>query len=78
MGVVQHIDGGVVTSETGINEGCIECLEMLLEKAKNGEIVGIAAAVQHADGSTSAPGGGFVFNRRIVGELFILMQKLAG
>lgn len=78
MGAVHHIDVDAVTNEVGINEQCIECLEVMLEKARNGEIVGVVAAVQHADGSTSGPVGGFIHNSRIVGELFMRMHMMAG
>lgn len=78
MGSVHHIDGDEIVPQSGGNQECIECLERVLEKARNGEIVGVAMAAQYADGSTSGPAGGFLYNSRIVGELMIRVTKLSG
>lgn len=76
MGVVIDTDGNEVSSERGINETCVECLERLLSKAKDGEIVGVSVAIQYLDGSTSSTVGGYIYNRRIIGEMFTRMMML--
>lgn len=77
MGSVHHIGGDEILPASGVNQDCIECLERILEKARQGEIVGVAMAVQYADGSTSGPCSGFLFNSRVVGELMIRVTKLS-
>lgn len=76
MGNVQHISGNEIASDKGVNEFCIECLEQMLKQAKDGEIVGLVAAVQYADGSTAAQSGGFIYKSRIAGELTFHIQRL--
>ena len=78
MGSVHHIDGNEIVTAAGTNQDCIECLERILEKARNGEIVGVAMACQYADGSTSGPRAGFLYNARIVGEMMIAVTRLSG
>jgi hypothetical protein len=78
MGDVRYIDNGdTILTDQGRNEDCVEHLERLLEKARNGEIVGVAEAVQYADGSTGHGVGGFIHNQRIVGALMTRVVKLS-
>ena len=76
MGVIVYQDGSEVIGETGRNDDCVECLERLLEKALHGEVVGIAAAIQFADGSTSETRAGFLRTRATVGGLMFLANEI--
>lgn len=79
MGDVRYfLDATPIVNTSGINEDCVEQLEHILEKARNGEIVGIAGAVQYADGSTSGHRSGFLRIQAIVGALFCQMTSIAG
>lgn len=75
MGIVVHTDGDVMLNERNQNEGCIETLELLLKKAKDGEIVGIAASAQYADRSVAESVGGFIWNRPCIGSLMCLVAR---
>lgn len=77
MGKIHHIYGDEIKSSSGVNEICIEGLESLLEKARNGEVVGVSIAAQHPDGSTTGYCSGFLYNARIVGELMIQVTRLS-
>jgi hypothetical protein len=77
MGELVHIDGETIASSSGENEECILRLEELLDKAKNGEVVGIVCAVQYADGAHGCAEGGFVYDVRMAGELFCAATRLA-
>lgn len=77
MGSVHHIDGDEIVTQEGVNHECVACLERALEKARDGEIVGVAMALQYADGSTSGPMGGFIYNSRIIGELMLRVMRLS-
>lgn len=78
MGDVRYfLDASPIINTSGINEGCVEQLERLLQKAKDGEIVGIAGSVQYADGSTSGHRAGFLRTQAIVGALFCQATDMA-
>lgn len=76
MGVVQSINGCEIQQDNGVNADCIETLESLLGMARAGDVVGVAFAAQHADGSTTGNIGGFVRQSRIVGELMFCISRL--
>lgn len=76
MGEVVYTGGGQVLADRGHNEDCVECLEMLLAKAKDGEICGVAVAIQYTDRSNSEATGGFLWNRSVIGSLYCLIQRL--
>ncbi len=71
------MNGLSIIGERGANEDAISCIEKLLQKAKDGEIVGIAAAVQFADGSVSSPCGGFSRDTSMVGALMHHVVRLS-
>lgn len=75
MGAVICTDGDVMLNERNQNEDCIETLELLLQKAKDGEIVGIAASAQYADRSVAESVGGFIWNRPCIGSLMCLVAR---
>ena len=62
---------------SGKNPDCVEQLERLLQKARDGEVVGIAGAVQFKDGSTSTHRSGFIYNQRIIGALFQMATNIS-
>ncbi|QIB38137.1 hypothetical protein G3A56_09160 [Rhizobium oryzihabitans] len=76
MGEVVYKDGDRILSERGQNQDCIECLEGLLEKAKGGEICGVAVAIQYSDRSTGETVAGFIWNRCVIGSLAFLTKRL--
>lgn len=77
MGEVVYKDGDRILSERGQNEDCIACLEGLLRKARDGEICGVAVAVQYSDRSNSETVAGFVWNRSLIGSLTYLIKRLS-
>lgn len=77
MGEVRYFDGGTMLNERGYNENCVKFLEELLQKAKDGEIVGICVGMQYADGSNGATGAGFVYNQRMIGSLMSEIMRLS-
>lgn len=77
MGEVVATSGARITNDRGVNEDAIGCLERLLDKAKNGEIVGVVAAVQYADGSVGSPRGGFCHEMTMTGALMVHVVSMA-
>ena len=77
MGEVSYIEGGVILTERNQNDKCVELLESLLQKAKDGEVIGINVAIQYADGSNGSTGAGFIYNNRQMGALMTEVFKLA-
>lgn len=59
----------------GPNTDLVEVLEDLLERAKGGEIVGIAGAILYRDEATGTCVAG-ISMRSLLGTLFILQHKL--
>lgn len=79
MGEVVYKDGSsIVVSERGQNDECITCLRELLDKAENGEVTGVAVAVQYTDRSVGETIGGFIYNRPLAGALMALVMRLIG
>lgn len=76
MGEVVYKDGGRILSERSQNEDCVTCLEGLLQKARDGEVCGVAVAVQYSDRSNGETVGGFIWNRPMVGSLHFLINRL--
>ena len=76
MGEVLYTDGERILSERGRNQDCVECLEGLLKKAKDGEICGVAVAIQYIDRSNSETVAGFLWNRSVIGSLHYLMRQI--
>ncbi|MDW9528076.1 hypothetical protein RWE87_04940 [Sinorhizobium meliloti] len=77
MGEVVYKDGDRILSERGQNEDCIASLEGLLQKARDGEICGVAVAVQYSDRSNGETVAGFVWNRSLIGSLTYLIKRLS-
>ena len=75
-GIVTSLSGSSVINERGVNDNCVEQLERLLQKARDGEIVGVASAIQYADGSTSWCKAGFLWTNSVIGSLTILVHRL--
>lgn len=76
MGEVVYTTGDRILTERGQNEDCVESLEGLLQKAKDGEICGVAVAIQYTDRSNSEMTAGFLWNRSVIGSLHYLMRHL--
>lgn len=76
MGEVVGAHGGLVLSERGQNEDCITCLEGLLQKARDGEICGVAVAIQYSDRSNGESVGGFIWHRGAIGSMHYLIKRL--
>ena len=76
MGEVVYKDGNRILSESGQNQDCVACLEGLLQKAKDGEICGVAVAIQYSDRSSGETVAGFVWHRCVVGSLTFLIKRL--
>ncbi|NSY17256.1 hypothetical protein [Neorhizobium sp. AL 9.2.2] len=76
MGAVIYTDGNTMLSDQGTNEDTVEFLERLLQKAKDGEIVGVCAAVQYADRSTGDGNAGFFWNAPMIGGLTKIIHRL--
>jgi len=66
MSDVFPIHGGVTHRKA--NALTVEALERLLEKAKSGEIIGVAAAFVYGDFSASFMSGG-VMNNALIGSI---------
>ena len=69
-------NSNVVEVKKTPNETLVEYLESIIEEAKTGEIVGVAIAMRHQDGSTSncfvkGPAG-----IALIGELELLKVEL--
>lgn len=77
MGEVRYIADEKMLSDAGVNEECIDMFEGLLRKARDGEVIGAAIALQFADGSTSSACCGFLFNQRVVGALMAHVVRLS-
>lgn len=76
MGEVLYKDGDRILSPRGQNDDCVACLEGLLQKARDGEVCGVAVAIQYSDRSNGETVGGFVWNRPIIGSMQFLMKRL--
>jgi hypothetical protein len=77
MGEVRYFHDETILTDKGVNDDCVGYLEGLLDKARNGEVVGVAVAIQFADGSTASTASGFIFNQRVVGALMTQVVKLS-
>lgn len=75
MGEVISKDGATMLNERGQNDDCVETLERLLQKAKDGEIVGVAVSVQYADRAVGESIGGFIWNRPCIGSLMCMVAR---
>jgi hypothetical protein len=60
-----------------MNEELVKLLENLLARAKTGEVVGIAAAVQLDDGGATSPYAGALREGIIVGRLMRHVVRLS-
>lgn len=76
MGEVVFTNGDRILTERSQNEDCVSCLEGLLQKAKDGEICGVAVAIQYTDRSNGESVAGFLWNRSVVGSLHYLMRRI--
>lgn len=76
MAKVVYTNGDEIIGDRGHNENCVKSLENLLQKAKDGEIVGFSAALQYADQATGTASAGFTWNSAMIGCLMILVNRL--
>lgn len=76
MGDVVYTNGDQVLTERGENKDCVAYLERLLQKAKDGEICGVAVAIQYTDRSNGEATAGFLWNRNVVGSLHYLIKDV--
>lgn len=67
--VVYFSNKDVMKDASNQNAACVAALEELLQKAKDGEVVGIAYAVQYQDRSAGNAAAGFLFDTQIIGCL---------
>lgn len=76
MGEVRWFTDEVILDERGQNEELVKTLEEMLQKAKDGEITGMNAGIQYADGSNGSFGSGFVKNQGMIGALMTQVFRL--
>lgn len=58
-----------------VNADVVETLEKLLDRARSGEVIGIAYAVQHPERMTSYWRAGFC-SRAILGAMLLLQHEM--
>lgn len=75
MSNVESLFGGP-TGEREVSETAVRVLTDLLEMAKSGEILGVAAAYVHADGSAAFHIGGNVGGFSLVGAVNVALAEL--
>lgn len=73
---VVSIQGDEVRSERGTNKDALASLASVMKMAKSGEVVGVAIAIQFADGSSGTNIGGFLRHYPVVGALEDMKRKL--
>ncbi len=73
---VVSINGGPILAPYEPRPDVVKALEEALEKARSGEIIGVAAAFVHGDDCTSMAMCGRV-TRAMMGALHILLSDLA-
>lgn len=75
---VVRLHGGSAVFQPGTpDEIVVKLAEDLLERARAGEIVGVAIATEFHDGGTGDRRAG-TLSRGVVGRLFSLMQRITG
>lgn len=74
-GDVESLFGGP-TGEREVSSACVEGLEYLLERARNGEVIGFAASFLHADGTANYCACGHVGGYSMLGALEIVRCEL--
>lgn len=67
---------GQPVEEREPNENCIKTLEIALERAKAGEVVGVVIVEQHYDSAASYLFGGFVSSYSTLGALTRVTYEL--
>ena len=77
MTSVSYITGDEIVGEMDRNERCVEALERTVQKAKDGEIIGVVVVAQYRDGSNSGFEAGFLYNNRVVGSLMRLVTAIS-
>lgn len=70
--------GGPVIDPRVPEEETIAALEALLERARAGEIQGIAAVVSYHDGAAGQHVCGHVVTSRILGEIQVMSGRITG
>jgi hypothetical protein len=73
---VQPLFGGVVPGMGTPNEGCIDVLEGLLERARAGELVGVVCAATHSDNMASYVLAGMIGPYSLLGALELAKADL--
>ena len=76
MSTVIGIHGNKVLHSKEPNEETVKCLEYLLEQAKSGEIVGVAAITCFYDDCSGEHAAGQILSYRSIGSLDCLKHKL--
>lgn len=76
MSSVTPLKPGLVPHEKQPDPDCVKAAEMLLERAKAGEIVGVSIVATYSDGAATFWSGGFVGGFSALGALACLQQEL--
>jgi len=74
MSNVTSLNGGP-TREQKPDPECVEAVERLLERAKSGDVIGVAFVVGHYDGDNGAGWAGSVGGWGMIGALQCLIAK---
>lgn len=77
MGEVRTIYGTTLISESGYNESVVASLESILQKARDGEIVGFSGILNYKDGSLSTTCSGAAATYTSLGAATGLVHRLA-
>lgn len=59
-----------------VNETCVEMLEDILERAKAGQVIGVALGLTHYDGTSAYAIGGMVGCHSLIGALDVAKGHL--
>lgn len=75
MAEVVSIHGAPVHAGDPV-EPCVSALEDMLERARAGEVIGVAMAVMHSDRSSSFTFGGYLDSYGVIGALEMVRAKI--
>lgn len=74
---VVSMSGVAIThNEKNVNLHCVEAIEDFLQRAKDGEVVGVIIVGQCRDGSTCDGSAGFQRPTRMAGHLMAMVHEL--
>jgi len=77
QGNIFSLNGEAILDKRQASEQVVAELERLLALAKDGEIIGFAGVALGHDSSTWISESGNRYNANVIGQLFIMIQKLA-